>query len=453
MIVGCFFSCSKKLDIKPDSALLIPKSLVDLENLLDNTTVMNGTPGLPQISADEYYIPTLANFQSLAIPITRTAYTWQKDIFEGKGEIFDWNQPYEQIFYCNNVLEVIAKQEFNNDAEVNRIKGWALFNRAYAFYGLVSTFSKAYDPNTANTDLGVPLKLDSDINIIIQRSSVQKVYDQIIKDASEAADLLQQDIPLEKRNRPSKVAAYAFLARVYLSMRKYDLAELYSDKELQLYSKLTDYKTLTVKTTSSFTFNSEETIYFSFIYGNAYSQISSSAGSLYGIDLKIIALYEPYDLRKIIYFTQNINGNYYSKGINSPNRPPFTGLATDEIYLIKAECLARKGETALSMNFLNQLLIKRWNPNAITPSKSYQTIVANDPEDALNKILTERMKTLIWRSLRWTDLKRLNLEGRNLVITRNLSGEIYTLEPNSPRYVMPIPDDEISRSRLQQNIR
>ena len=64
--------CSKKLDEKPSSTLVLPESVQDFENMLDNTEIMNLTTALPQMSADEYYIPTLANYNSLATPVTKT---------------------------------------------------------------------------------------------------------------------------------------------------------------------------------------------------------------------------------------------------------------------------------------------------------------------------------------------------------------------------------------------
>ncbi|RLJ77370.1 RagB/SusD family nutrient uptake outer membrane protein [Pedobacter alluvionis] len=447
LLAVSLFGCGKKLDLKPNNTLVIPKTIAEFENLLDNTQVMNKTSALPQLSADEYYIPTLANFQSLFTPITRAAYIWQKDIFEGQSQIMDWTEPYAQVFYANSVLDELSKQDVGNDSEKKRIKGWALFIRSYAFYTLLSTFAKAYNSETATTDLGIPLKLNSAVTEIVQRNSVQQSYDQVVNDAIEASELLQQDIPALKRNRPSKVAAFALLARVFISMRKYDQAEIYVDKSMALYSKLINFNSLTIKTSSSFTYNSEETIYFSHNTNSAYSQTTYSTGALYGVEPTLLGLYSASDLRKAVYFRVNNNGNYaVSKGINSQINYPFTGLATDEMYLIKAECLARRNKIDESLSFLNALVKTRM-------SGTFIPITALNSEDLLNKVLIERRKALIWRCIRWTDLKRLNLEGRKITITRNLDGQIYTLEPNSPKYVLPIPADEIVLSGIKQNDR
>lgn len=452
LIMFFVLGCGKKLDLKPNSSLVIPTTIDDFQNLIDNAEIFGITSPLPQISADEYYIPTLANLQSLLRIPSRTCYLWQKDIFEGLTQVQDWRRPYTQIYYANSILDELKTQNVENKDGFKQIKGQALFARAYALYELVSNFSKAYNSETANTDLGIPLKLNSAITQTVPRSSVQESYNQIIKDATEAAGLLQSDVILNKRNRSSKVAAYALLSRVYLSMRKYVEAEDNTDKALAIFSTLLNYNTLTINPTlSSFTLNSPETIYFSNLID--YSQTTFEPGRLYSVLPSIVNSFESNDLRKSVWFVQNTNGNWSIKGINNSGRQPFTGLATDELLLIKAECLARRNQTQEAMDVVNRLLITRWNPNATNPAKAYQPVAASSPADALDKVLEERRKSLLWRSVRWTDLKRLNLEGRNIILTRNLNGTTYTLEPNSLRYVMPIPDDEVAISGIQQNIR
>jgi len=107
----------------------------------------------------------------------------------------------------------------------------------------------------------------------------------------------------------------------------------------------------------------------------------------------------------------------------------------------------RKNRVSDGMAMLNTLLKTRYKANNFTP------LSAENQTDALNKVLMERRKELVWRSLRWTDLKRLNKEGANIILRREINGDIYTLAPNDPKYVFPIPDDEIALSGIQQNIR
>jgi hypothetical protein len=94
---------------------------------------------------------------------------------------------------------------------------------------------------------------------------------------------------------------------------------------------------------------------------------------------------------------------------------------------------------------LNQLLEKRYQSGTFVP------IVYQNPQMLLDTILAERQKELIFRGERWADIKRLNLEGRNILLRRFVNNEWIQLEPNSPRYAAPIPEKVIDLSGMQQN--
>ena len=74
---------------------------------------------------------------------------------------------------------------------------------------------------TAKTDLGIPLRLTTDPKEYLFRSTVQQTYDKIISDIQMAIPLLPSTLDTLHLNRASQPAAYAMLARVYLSMSAY----------------------------------------------------------------------------------------------------------------------------------------------------------------------------------------------------------------------------------------
>src|SRR5690606_12084108 len=116
-----------------------------------------------------------------------------------------------------------------------------------------------------------------------------------------------------------------------------------------------------------------------------------------------------------------------------------------EIYLIKAECEARVGNIATALKTINELLKNRYD-GTFTPFSS------DDNEAVLRFVLNERRKELIWRGLRWSDLRRLNKDIRFAkTISRDVDGTTYTLEPGSPKYVLPIPNSVILNNDMQQN--
>jgi len=441
--------CKKNfLDAKPSSAILQPTTLDDFQSLLEN---YNGStsPALATLSADEYDFISYATYQSSFTATERNAFIWAKDIYAGATNVADWNTPYTAVFYANNVLAGLDKihNSETNTSRYNYLKGWALFQRAFAYYELVDNFSPVYDANSAATDLGVPIKLNPSIDDIQPRATVQKTYGQILSDLNIAIPLLVTNIPVANREQPSKVAAHALLARIYISMRKYDLAEIQADSVLQLYNKLIDYNTISLTSAAPFTNTNDELIFYrtTVNYNTAITFINSHVT----ISPDLLALYAPNDLRFNIDFVARPTGAIVSKRQydGTTTLYPFTGLATDEVYLIKAECAARRNDIPTALTYLNGLLIKRYVTNMFIP------VVASTQADALNKVLLERQKELVWRNLRWDDIKRLNKEGANITLTRLLNGQTYTLPPNDPRYVFPIPDNEIQLSGIPQNPR
>ena len=441
-------ACTKSdfLNKKPITNILTPTTLSDFQGLLDNTTIFNQTGGLAQLSSDEITV-SYTNWQT-GSATERNAYIWAKDIYAGDVNIPDWNKLYQQVFYANSVLDGLAKSDSAATAQGQYLKGWALFNRAFAFYDLTRTFCKAYNAGTANTDLGIPLRLSPAINYLQPRSTLQQSFDQIFSDLNTAASLLPTARPSANLNRPSKIAAYALLARIYLDMRNYPQAENYASQSLNLYSTLIDYNTINKTAKTPFTTTNDELIYNAnqvASYGIFTPTSSLSAGK---VPVVLINLYSSNDLRLPVYFAELTDSSYYRKrGYYGQGNYAFTGLATDELYLIKAECLARSGQASDAMNTLNQLLIKRHVTNTFIP------LTAVTAAAALDTILIERQKELMWRGLRWFDLKRLNMDGANLTLTRILNGVTYTLPPNDERWVMPIPNDEIALSGIQQNPR
>lgn len=433
--------CKKDfLDKKPSKSIITLQTLDDFWALLDNNrTVMNINPGLVLIASDDIYVPS--NAVGAMRPIERNSYLWAGDIFEG-AYANDWIYGYTQIFYSNVILDELKKIGDTSHPEWSVIKGAAFFYRAYAFFNMAQTFCKQFNGATAENDLGIPIRLESDVNINSKRASLMETYVQIIKDLEEALNTLPE-LPKYK-TRPSKAAAYALLARVYLSMEDYNNSNLFSSKSLELQSTLMDYNLIDSTLALPFGVLNEEVIHDATL--SYYSIFSSSS---FIIDSLLYQSYDHNDLRKVLFYNDRGNGIINFKGSYQNHISNlFGGLAVDEMILIKAESLCRLGECQLGMQVLYELLKKRYK------SITTDWLFFENKDEALRRILEERRKQLAFRGLRWFDLKRINRDN-NLAKTlnRHWNGNIYTLLPNSPNYVFPIPDNEIALSGIDQNIR
>jgi tetratricopeptide (TPR) repeat protein len=436
-------SCSKYLDKKPDSSVTVPTTLADLQAILDFSNNMNlqTTPGFGESSADDYFLLE-PDFDFYTVEAQKI-YTWNRGDYYFQNS---WSRAYTPVFNANFCLDQLKKIPVTNGnmLQWNNVKGSALFYRSYYFLDLLWDFAKACDSASYNTDLGIVLRLTSDFNVPSKRSTVKECYDQVIGDTKEAVDYLP-DYAINVL-RPSKAAAYGLLARAYLSMRIYDSAFKYASLCLNLNHSLIDYNgdadiTDSIGADVPFKKFNKETIFYTEMDQDDLLNNFWRAK----IDTTLYASYDSADLRKTAYFAPADNYFKFKCIYTGDNAYYFTGIATDEIYLVKAECEARMGNVQAAMDDLNTLMVKRWESGAFVP------FTASAPAEALNIILKERRKELIDRGLRWMDLKRYNIEGANIVLTRKMKGETYTLQPNANYYALPLPADIIKATGIPQN--
>lgn len=440
--IGLLSSCKKFLDEKPDVKLALPNTLVSLQGLLDKETFMNVDNGLTgEASADNYYV-TDAALAALSSQAQRNMYTWGDDI-----TLLEFPNPWGAFYNTINVSNIVLENlemitpENKDQSAWNNIKGSALVYRSKCFLAIIGYWAKAYNENTAVSDLGIPLRLSSDYNIVSVRASVKECYYQVINDLKQAVPLLPA-FP-QHVMRPSKGAAYGFLARTYLYMGMYDSASVYADKCISTSGNILNYNTLVVSATNPVPLYNSEVI----MHNTTSNQIMMS-NSRAIVDSNLYASYQSNDLRRSVFFKDNGNKTFGFKGSYSQSSSPFTGLAVDEIWLIKSECLARSGNVSAAMDALNKLMEQRWKTGTFIPFK------ATDMNSAMQIILAERRKELLFRDLRWMDLKRLNREpALQQTIYRKVNGQTYQLLPNDNRYALPIPNSVIQISGIPQNPR
>lgn len=438
-------SCNKYLDKKPSQNLAVPSTLDDLQAVLDNQELNSNGCKLPEFVSDNYYLTTAA-WNNLQVDL-RKNYIWANDANFSNTYTGLYGQPYTAIYQANFVLDLLPGINYNIDesSKFNSIKGTALFYRAFMYHELSQVFCKSYSATVAS-DPGLVLRKTSDVTTNLSRSSVQETYDLIISDLKNAVDLLP--VTSQYNTRPNKSAAYGLISRVYLTMRDYTNAEKYADSALGLTDTLLDYNLLTPSgnpVLPADPLTNPEILYQS---SNRLVEIFNPS-HIAIVDSNLYQSYNVNDWRKSIYFGLNSNGSAFWKGsyYTITDYAIFDGIVIDEMYLNRAECRARNGNATGAMNDLNALLRKRYKTGTFTD------LTATDANDALNKVLVERRKELAFRGLRWSDLRRLNQEGANITLKRIVNNVTYTIPPNDLRWILLIPDVEISRSGIAQNQR
>ncbi|WGQ08877.1 RagB/SusD family nutrient uptake outer membrane protein [Pedobacter gandavensis] len=482
----CMVSCQKFLDIKKSNDQSFMSTASDCQLLLDNYEKMNTNyPTDAEVSADDYFISSVSAQLSSIPQEEKDLYNWNTNAQRISASP-NWVNPYNVVNNANLVLQTLDKLKGGNDdpALLNALRGAALFYRAYCFWTVAQMYAKPYSTNTANQDPGIPLRLDPDINGKSTRGTVQETYNRIIQDLKEALSLLPNTSAYT--TRPNKIAAYAMLARTYLSMQDYPNALINANAALEIKKDLLDYNTISKSSPVPFARFNKEVIFHTI---SRYSANAVGAILVIGnvlpnsciarINPDLVDSYATNDLRRSIFLKENSisvsldngsggktpvtfpDGTFRFSGNYEPFVLPtfFTGLAVDEILLIRSECYARAGNIALAANDLNYLLTTRYATN------SYVNMSAQTPPDvALNTILTERRKELLMRGLRWSDLRRLNKAAirktKDVTFTGTTTTPVKvenistsTLPANDPRFTLLIPKEVMDNSSIPQNNR
>lgn len=204
-----FFSCDK-LEIEsqdfttPEQYYNNKKELEMALNAVYATLQSNGAYGIYLsrfgLDADEGYngveLNSVSNYEVSAADIKILSF---------------WRDYYAGIKLANSLLENINKPTDITDEERARIKGETLFLRAYFYFMLVSNFSDV--PLVLNTINSAKVE-----DLQIPRTPAKQVYEQIIKDMTESADLVLDITETKGGGRINKSAVYGILARVCLHM-------------------------------------------------------------------------------------------------------------------------------------------------------------------------------------------------------------------------------------------
>lgn len=432
-------SCNDFLDLKPHG-IVIPEAFEDYQKLINYSGVLKASDSYPNYMTDDALMPggdDISDGELADVP-TRNLVTFQSEIYgQGESDYF-WEGSYNRIYYYNVIIEDVMAVTDATETEKKSLQAEALMGRAFEYLVLVNAYGNHYDKKTAATDLGIPLMLDKQINKSnLKRATVQQVYDQITKDL-DSATLYLPEKPKGTAYRASKSVGLGMLARMSFYQGDYAKVLSYAEQSLAINSTILDLKQFKVvdpdKSIGRTDYPSQAADNPEHIYIRLAPYVFGMSGSVLVSD-ELIALYDenPGDMREVLFMSKYYGGTFYDNYVWMPFVYANMAMSVPEIMLMAAECEARIGSKEKAMDYLNRLMDNRIND--FTP----QSAASND--EALVKVLKERRRELAMTGCtRLIDLKRLNREPRFAkTITHVVEGKTYTLEPNSPKYILPIP--------------
>lgn len=365
-----------------------------------------------------------------------------------------WSELYKLIHTCNAAIEGLTASTTLSSGVKQQLIGEAKFLRGFFFFYLANYYGD------------VPLVLSSDYqtNAILSRAPKTDVYNQIITDLKEAETLLSekylaadvQSISTD-RVRPTRAAAKAMLARVYLFNREWENAEV---KATELINSVETYH-LETNLNNVFLANSAETIWqlqpvdpnFNTADGNVFILVGEPDGtSPVFLSNEQLNAFENGDNRKIKWiasFKGNARTYYYPNKYKTKSGKDmseyFMVFRLAEQYLIRAEARNKAGNISGCVEDLNVLRSRARIPS----SGNLPDLPANiSQENAMNAIVQERRAEMFteWGT-RWLDLKRT--EAADVVMNALAPLKGGTWAPFKKLFPIPLYDIRTNKNLVQ----
>lgn len=374
-----------------------------------------------------------------------------------------WSAAYTAINASNILISRLQTTNVISDSLAKRYMAEAKFVRALCYLSLVQTYSKPF--NYDKSGLGLPLRLTPITGIghnDLARSTIEEVYNQIIKDLDEA----EAELPhahasaLLNTSRAHKSTAIALKTRVYLNMANHqkvveEASKLVPSGPPYLYNNggITHQLESNFASIFSGSYTGAEALFFMpFANSNTETPPSQFALAFNYLTQPIIflatagivshpALNDPADARAALIGTNAAKQKVLRKFTTT------TAPFKDYVPVIRyAEVLLNYAEAAAKLNDLNtsasllKAVRNRSNPNFVFADEDIQTT-----DKLVSTILTERRIEFLGEGLRLQDLQR------NLLTLPAKTGSIGTA-PEVPisakNYIWPIPSGELSTNRL-----
>ena len=454
MLSLSFTSCDDYLGVVPKGKK-VPTTLADFEALMRyeyGCHRVDVTQALVLLN-DRYVNDSYLSYY----PLYKANYLWDETADRVKLNNSDetaYYNGYSAISTFNLIIENALTSTEATEAEQKEVWAQAKVLRAMTYFNLVNFYADTYDEATADSKLSVPLITSADINAAYTQVTIRAIYDFMLKDLDEALPYL----PTVSATvlHPNLGTAYAFYARLYLQMNKYTEALSYAEKALAENSELYDWisyyqsnKSLIedpdsyTRTTSPMGYDYDEN--YNYRHGSVYYSSAENyllperAARFEDGDARFLSRWKLRTVGSLTYYYGTLSG-YFNYG----------GMTTTEVYLIKAECLARDGQIDEAMAVLNKVRKTRILPDV------YQDLTAAGEKEAMTAILKTKNNELILTLVPFCDARRLNNEGvYTTSLTKEFNGETYVLSSTSHLWTMPFPQgaiDNPGNGSITQNV-
>lgn len=380
------------------------------------------------------------------------------NIFSPDAGLCNWVPYYSVIARANEVIFYTDKIEFKDKADKDRIMGEAYFLRAISYFILAR--------NWGAVPLIVEPFLSEGENMYVERTPVDKIYNQILSDVA----LAEQLLPITRtdlRIRATKAAAQALfcdalLTRGYSSfaqntdfstaITKADAVLANSNYKLEsgvnyanifrngnnaesIYEIWFDYKNSATQGFCLFFLPRSYTKKRPYGGGTTMLPSHSLVNSFETGDLRAATTYTVLSKTEEQYYDNSVKGMTYGNkylgtvteiGVQRYSDNHIIVYRLSDVMLMKAEALIKANRIPEALSIVN----------SIRSRAGLSAKIASSASDALDLVLAERKKELAFEGKRWYDLVR--------------TGKVSVFRTESEfiqgRFLMAVPQSEVDRN-------
>ncbi len=374
-----------------------------------------------------------------------------------------WNALYSLITRCNQAIEGLSQTNKLTPSIKQQLLGEARFLRALFYFYLVNLYG----------DVPIVKTFDYEVNRLLARSPISDVYSFIIAELNDAKALLsivyvdgnlKSYAGNEERVRPTKWAAAALLARVYLYKGDYAKAETEAGSVID-----NSFYALT-SLDNTFLKNSQEAVWQlqpvntnrntedARLFVLTAAPVGLSNNKAIFLSSSLVNAFEPGDERKTSWTGTYTAGTityvfpykYKVAATGAPVTEYYMVLRLAEQYLIRAESRAKQNNTIGAISDLNAIRGRaRAMPTVAIPNPLPDLSNTLNQSEVLAAVMKERRVELFAElGQRWLDLKRTNTVDAVMTIVSAQKGGTW----QSFKAYYPISFTELERApNLRQN--
>ena len=495
LLSTAFISCSDYLN-ESSGDLLIPEKVDEFQSVLYGEGYPNSFTSdvewIDLMTDDVEISPSNGHPESdgeegddtNSLTAGQGAVCWAYDIeYYLTGYARPYENRYKNIMACNTVIEA-AETMTGNPAKIDACLAQAHTLRAFNYFCLVNWYGLPYNKATADKDMGVVLRLKSEVTRDEPtRSSVAQVYKQINEDLDKALEYFETAETSKSLFVLNKKVALLLKSRVALYTEQWDDVITYGseiEKEgFNLYNigalskeEMDNYYTNWIFLTSQnpeiiFTFSEDGSyVYHSFmeyahmLKGASFAPSQTNEGDLVNSyaegDNRLYAFFMQDDIEYVyddwweewyyenytVYRKIPFKHNGYPSSIGCYSQ----AFRTAEALLNMAEAYVQRnasGDAEKAIALLNEL-----RQNRFTDDKYVALTEADFAGNAelLQFVRDERRRELCFEEThRWNDLRRYGCPQieHTYYATGTSTPETYVLEAGDKNYTLALPKSEI----------